>query len=52
MDGDVLAGSGGPSHDKSMEMRVQRLEDTLPGIERLMTSLDERLRKVAIPVAE
>jgi len=35
-----------------MEMRVQRLEDTLPRIERLMASLDERLRKVEITVAE
>jgi hypothetical protein len=48
----MLAGGGGAPHDPSMEMRVQRLEDTLPRIERLMASLDERLRKVEITVAE
>jgi hypothetical protein len=52
IDGDMLAGGGVPHHDPSMEMRVQRLEDTLPRIERLMASLDERLRKVEITVAE
>jgi hypothetical protein len=35
-----------------MEMRVQRLEDTLHRIEELLASLDNRLRKVEITVAE
>jgi hypothetical protein len=50
--GDMLAGGGGPPHDPGMEMRVQRPEDTLHRIEGLLASLDERLRKVEITVAE
>jgi hypothetical protein len=46
IDGDMLAGGGGPPHDRSMEMRVQRLEDTLLRIEGLLASLDARVGKI------
>lgn len=46
---DLATGPGGP-HDPSMAMRVQRLEDTLPRIEVLMKSLDDRLRRVETEV--
>jgi hypothetical protein len=46
MDGDMLEGGGGPPHDPSMEMRVQRLEDTLHRIEGLLASLDGRMGKI------
>ncbi len=44
-------GAAGPQ-DPDMAVRVQRLEDTLRRIEALLTSVDERLRKVEIEVAE
>lgn len=47
----VVGGTGGP-HDPTMEMRVQRLEDTFGRVEALMKSVDDRLRAVEINVAE
>ena len=47
-----LAGGGGGPHDPTMEMRLLRLEDTLPRIEALMRSVDDRLRKVEVDLAE
>jgi hypothetical protein len=35
-----------------MAMRLQRLEDTFPRIEALLASVDDRLRKVEIDLAE
>jgi septal ring factor EnvC (AmiA/AmiB activator) len=35
-----------------MAMRLQRLEDTLPRIETLLASVDDRLRKAEIDLAE
>jgi hypothetical protein len=52
IDGDMLAGGGGPPHDPGMEMRVQRLEDALQLIEGHLASLDGRLRTVEITIAE
>jgi hypothetical protein len=50
--GQSLAGGGDGAHDPTVEMRLQRLEDTFPRIEALMKSIDERLRKVEIELAE
>jgi len=47
----LATGAGGP-HDPGMEMRLQRLEETLPRIEALLRSLDARLRGVEIELAE
>jgi hypothetical protein len=47
---DSLATGGGGPHDPGMEMRLQRLEETLPRIEALLRSLDDRLRRVEIEV--
>ena len=49
--GSLAGGPGGP-HDPTMETRLRRLEDMFARVEALMTSVDERLRKVEIEVAE
>ena len=47
---DSLAAGPGGAHDPSMEMRLQRLEETFPRIEALMRSIDDRLRRVETAV--